>query len=124
MAVTATLVRRADQEARKHTAKAIETLVAVMEDEMAKDTDRISAANSILDRGHGKPLSATIQIPVSRAQAERLAELSDDDLLEMIQAHPLPQGNVLEHENLEVVEQQTLDVVAESHPADLDPLLD
>lgn len=40
--------------ARQHTEKAVATLVAVLEDSEAPASARVSAANSILDRGYGK----------------------------------------------------------------------
>ena len=41
--------------ARKHTGKAIETLVSIMDNPKAAPAARVSAANSLLDRGYGKP---------------------------------------------------------------------
>ena len=41
--------------ARKHTAKAIETLVSIMDNPKAAPAARVSAANALLDRGYGKP---------------------------------------------------------------------
>jgi len=41
--------------ARKHTVKAIETLVSIMDNPEAADTSRVAAAIAILDRGYGKP---------------------------------------------------------------------
>jgi hypothetical protein len=52
--VTGTL-NRASSYARGHTEKALTTLVKIMEDEEAPPTARVTAANSILDRGWGKP---------------------------------------------------------------------
>ena len=40
--------------ARQHTLAAVETLVSVMEDRKAPHSARVAAANSLLDRGHGK----------------------------------------------------------------------
>jgi hypothetical protein len=79
-----------DQLARRHTAKAVETLAEIMHDGFAEDRDRIRAAESILDRGHGKPLAATIQIPMNQRQAKALMGLSDGELLDIIR-EPLPQ---------------------------------
>lgn len=42
--------------ARGHTEKALNTLVKIMEDEEAPPTARVAAANSVLDRGWGKPV--------------------------------------------------------------------
>jgi hypothetical protein len=41
--------------ARKHTGKAIETLVSIMDNPKAAPAARVSAANALLDRGYGKP---------------------------------------------------------------------
>lgn len=60
--------------ARSHTDTAIATLAGIMRQPNSKDSDRISAANSLLDRGWGKapqaitgedgegPLKALIEI--------------------------------------------------------------
>jgi hypothetical protein len=79
----------ADKLARNHTALAIETLAEIMADPWAKDADRIKAADSILDRGHGKPLAATISLPPSKLALQQLAAMSDDELMEVIRK-PLP----------------------------------
>ena len=44
--------------ARQHTAKAISTLVEIMQDEGAPKAARVAAASAILDRGYGKPRQA------------------------------------------------------------------
>ena len=41
--------------AQQYTEDALKTLVAVMGDETAPHAARVAAANSLLDRGHGKP---------------------------------------------------------------------
>jgi hypothetical protein len=41
--------------ARAHTGEAIETLVAIMTNPKSAPAARVSAANSLLDRGYGKP---------------------------------------------------------------------
>jgi hypothetical protein len=41
--------------AQQYTETAIQTLVEVMSDETAPHAARVAAANSLLDRGHGKP---------------------------------------------------------------------
>lgn len=43
------------QLARNHTIAAIETLAAIMQDRDAVPAARVAAANSLLDRGFGKP---------------------------------------------------------------------
>ena len=41
--------------ARAHTSEAIETLVSIMTNPKTAPAARVSAANSLLDRGYGKP---------------------------------------------------------------------
>lgn len=82
--------RRADALAREHTRDAITTLTEVMNDPFAENRDRIRAAEQILDRGHGKPLAAIIQLPPSKLQAQLLAGMSDDELYEVVHQARLP----------------------------------
>jgi hypothetical protein len=77
------VARTADALARTHVQKAIDTLVNVM-DFAEKDADRVKAADIILDRGYGKPLAATIAIPIPKRIASQLYSMSDDELLERI----------------------------------------
>jgi hypothetical protein len=42
--------------ARQHAAAAIETLAAIMQDSLSPPPARVAAANSLLDRGFGKPV--------------------------------------------------------------------
>lgn len=44
--------------AQEYTLDALETLVAIMRDPESPPAARVSACNSILDRGHGKPTQA------------------------------------------------------------------
>lgn len=53
--MTSTLNRVASY-ARKYTERALYTLNEIMEDVEAPPTARVAAANSILDRGWGKPV--------------------------------------------------------------------
>jgi hypothetical protein len=82
--------KRADTLAREHTDTAIATLAAIMNNQLSEDKDRIKAADSLLDRGHGKPLAAVIQLPPSKLQLQLLAAAEDDELLEIMRAKPLP----------------------------------
>ena len=82
--------RTADALAREHTARAIETLAEVMNDPFADNKEKISASNSLLDRGHGKPNQAIIAIPGSRQIAALLAGKTDDELLALINQTQLP----------------------------------
>jgi hypothetical protein len=50
-----------------------------------KPAERLRAAETILDRGHGKAVQAVISVPSRQAVALRLASMSDDDLLRIAQ---------------------------------------
>lgn len=58
--------------ARAHTQDAINTLAKIMNDEGARDQDRIVAANSLLDRGHGRP-GAVDEVSIVRDEMQRLS---------------------------------------------------
>ena len=65
--------------ARQHTQAAVETLVSVMEDHKAPHSARVAAANSLLDRGHGKAvqhIEAEISVYDSLSLAEKEALLA------------------------------------------------
>ena len=82
--------RSADGLAREHTERAIETIANVMNDWTAEDRDRISAANALLDRAHGKPINAVIQVPANRKMQQQLAAMSDEELEAEMMSAPLP----------------------------------
>lgn len=63
--------------AREHTTEAIETLLNVMRNGKAPPAARALAANSILDRGYGRP-AQTIDANVNRGGHE---EMSDAELM-------------------------------------------
>lgn len=48
--------------ASAHSRQAVETLAEIMKDQAAPAAARVSAANSILDRAHGKPVQATVEV--------------------------------------------------------------
>jgi hypothetical protein len=83
-------VKSADNLAREHTETAIRTLAEIMNDEFAEDKDRIKAADTILDRGHGKPSQAIIAIPGNRQMAALLAGKTDDELIALLNQTQLP----------------------------------
>ena len=82
--------------ARAHTGEAIETLVSIMTNPKAAPAARVSAANSLLDRGYGKPpqhitgdvaTSYVARLPEPAKSAEEwLASLGD------VQNKPLLSG--------------------------------
>jgi hypothetical protein len=63
--------------ARQCTADAMQTLKDIMLDKDAPHGARVTAANSILDRGYGKPAQA-LSLELQRRNVE---ELSDDELM-------------------------------------------
>ena len=63
--------------ARDNTTEAINTLTAIMGDIAAPPAARVAAANSILDRGYGRP-TQTVNANV-KARAHR--EMSDGELM-------------------------------------------
>lgn len=74
-----------DSLARLYTAEAMGLLVQVARGDIggAKVSDRVRAAEGILDRGHGRAVQAVISVPARRAVAARLATMSDDQLLRL-----------------------------------------
>ena len=69
--------------AREYCAEAIRAVVEIMRKPEAMDTDRIRAANTILDRGLGKAPSVVAHLTNRDA-----AEYSDDELLAIILGKP------------------------------------
>ena len=64
--------------AREYTGEALMTLVTIMRDESVSSNTRVTAANSILDRGFGKAVNQT-EISVGIYD-----KLSDDELIKFI----------------------------------------
>lgn len=109
--------RPLDAMARELASKALDTIAQVMDDPLAEHRDRLRAAEQILDRGHGKPLSATIQLPTSRRAALAMAQLSDEELMERINSVPLPRLARGNHEG------ETYDATPQPEAVASDPLL-
>lgn len=82
--------RRADAIARDHVADAISTVVEVMNDPLSEVKDRLKAAEMIIERGEGKVAQAIIAIPGTKRMAEQYAAMTDDALMDLIRAEPLP----------------------------------
>lgn len=61
--------------AQQHTVAAIQTLVEIMTDQSATAAARAYCANSILDRGYGKPMSAPEPETVEGRDALTVGEL-------------------------------------------------
>jgi len=95
------LIRKADALAREYTEQAISKLAEIMEN--GEDRDSISACKELLDRGHGKPLTATIALPINRQQAALLAQMSDDELEQSVVGTQLPRlvpAETIDHDPL------------------------
>lgn len=88
--MNARVYRSVDSIAREYTEDAMHIVASIMVAPDCEPQDRLRAANMILDRGHGKPLAATITLPASKAQRARLAAMSDEDLIAEIQGTALP----------------------------------
>ncbi len=123
------MTRSADSLARDHTEKAIEVLAEILDDEDPKY--QIAAAKELLDRGHGKPLNATIHVPASRQQAQRLANMTDAELQAALLSTPLPQlaAPQLYPEEAEAIEAERAaptapDPLLAGLDQEFDPLLD
>lgn len=82
--------RSADSIARDHTEAALQTIYDVMTDECTENKDRLRAAETLLDRGHGKAVSAVISVPASKRAAAQMATMSDEELMAAIRSEPLP----------------------------------
>lgn len=82
--------RSADAIARDHTEEALGVMRTIMNDEMAKDQDRLRAATELIDRGYGRAVSAVIAVPAARATQAKLANMTDEELMEAIRSEPLP----------------------------------
>lgn len=64
--------------------RAIDVLAEIMNDWSEEAQHRIRAAEGILDRGYGKAAQAVIAVPMERAAREAAAQLTDEELTEII----------------------------------------
>lgn len=64
---------------KRNVVSAVETLADVMNDDKARNSDRISAAEALLNRRYGKPNQ-----PINRGTDVDLSSLSDADLAKML----------------------------------------
>jgi hypothetical protein len=85
-----TLLHDASALAREHTGRAIDkiaTLIDSMDPRVA-----LEAAKTMLDRAHGKPLSAVVVVPGNRKNQATLSAMSDAQLMEALEEgeDPLP----------------------------------
>lgn len=83
-------MKSADSLARGYAEEAIGVMADVMRDPLAEFKDRLKAAEMLLERGHGKATQAIIAIPASRRVSEQAALMTDEELIEVMKASPLP----------------------------------
>lgn len=105
-----------DALARDHDEEAISVIREIMIDPFSEAKDRIRAAETLLDRGHGKAAQAIIAVPATKKMMQQAAALEDSALLEIIRGEPLPRLGAPEREPV---------IEAEFEPVvdDIDPLL-
>ena len=82
--------KTADAHAREYAGEAIDVLHDLMVDPSQEARDRIRAAESLLERGHGKAVSAVISVPLEKRQRAEVAAMSDEELMAAIREVPLP----------------------------------
>ena len=72
--------------AREHTEEAIETLAAIMRDEVAPAAARISACTELLNRGHGRPVDqrAMLMIGAQLSSARPVREWSTKEIIDRL----------------------------------------
>lgn len=72
--------------AREHTEEAIETLAAIMRDEVAPAAARISACTELLNRGHGRPVDqrAMLMIGAQLNSDRPIREWSTKEIIERL----------------------------------------
>jgi hypothetical protein len=78
------IVGEVQELARQHSATAIETLAAIMQDKKAPAAARALASNSILDRAYGKP-PQTLNANVG---SRPVRDMSDAELLAIAASEP------------------------------------
>lgn len=112
--------KSADAIARDHTEEALKIIRDVMIDPLNETRDRLRAAETLLDRGHGKAVSAVISIPAGKRLAAQMAEYDDEALLMVIRETPLPRLGAPAVEEVEPVIEAEFEPVVEDG---IDPLL-
>lgn len=75
--------------AREHTEEAIETLAAIMRDEIAPAAARISACTELLNRGHGRPVDqrAMLMIGAQLGTHRSVKDMSTQEIIEQLVEH-------------------------------------
>jgi len=75
--------------AREHTEEAIETLAAIMRDDVAPAAARISACTELLNRGHGRPVDqrAMLMIGAQLRSDRSVKEMSTREIIDKLTEH-------------------------------------
>jgi hypothetical protein len=82
---------RLRSKAQKKTAKALETLARLMEDEGTPATIRLAAAREVLDRGHGRPKLGPAEEPGGCGMTvivKRYSDVTDEELARSEEGEP------------------------------------
>src|SRR5215831_13624495 len=92
--------------AREHTGDAIQTLVSIMTNPKSAPAARVSAANSLLDRGYGKPPQHITGEggPVYVARLPEVCATAEEWELSVRTSIALPAQNDASHSSLEIDE--------------------
>jgi len=113
--------RNADDIARDYTQEALDTIHEIMIEPLAEHRDRLRAAETLLDRGHGKAVSAVINVPAAKKLQAQLVGMTEDQLYDVIRSQPLPR--MLQHvQDVEFTPVETADPLL-ALDDDTDPLL-
>ena len=59
-----------------HAQEALETMIGIMRDPEAEPAVRLKAANDVLNRAYGTPVSTTVQVQISEEEREAIIDSS------------------------------------------------
>jgi hypothetical protein len=86
--------------ANKYTEKALGVLVEIMQDPEAPHAARVSAANGVLDRGHGKP-AISIEANINGKMGPDMLKRLETDMMERMERSRQRQLAVLEERGID-----------------------
>ena len=61
---------------QEHAQEALETMIGIMRDPEADHAVRLKAANDVLNRAYGTPVSTTVQVQISEEEREAIIDSS------------------------------------------------
>ena len=88
--------------AKLHAKEALSVQVEIMRDPDVKPEIRLKAADSVLDRGVGRPSRAVVYVPAKQRTAAQLASMSDEQLLALAAQARAQQAQAAEQEASEM----------------------